>query len=176
MLRQGMTVREAAQEWVREFNAIPDHVAELLMRYSDMEEITPIAIGNRVYVDLPPESESTSSEGEVVNSLPDADVYLVTMDDGVSVEVGAEDLEVQRYDSLPMWGTLWAFGDALDNWWLEKDGGLRIMADCGFRIYRQEDYEYIFGIDGAGYDFYSAHFIPLYKKRGLEWHDPNAKE
>ena len=44
------------------------------------------------------------------------------------------------------------------------------MADCGFRIYEQEDYGYIFGIDGAGYDFYEAHWIPLYKARGLKWH------
>lgn len=69
-----------------------------------------------------------------------------------------------------MWGTLWAFGDSVDNWWLEEHGGLQAMADCGFRIYEQEDYEYVFGIDGAGYDFYSEHWIPLYKARGLHWH------
>lgn len=44
------------------------------------------------------------------------------------------------------------------------------MADCGFRIYEQEDLGYVFGIDGAGYDFYSEHWIPLYKARGLHWH------
>lgn len=45
------------------------------------------------------------------------------------------------------------------------------MADCGFRIYESDDFGgYIFGIDGAGYDFYDAHWIPLYKARGLRWH------
>ena len=48
---------------------------------------------------------------------------------------------------------------------------MQIMANCGFRIYESEDYGYIFGIDGAGYDFYEAHWIPLYKAIGLKWHD-----
>ena len=75
-----------------------------------------------------------------------------------------------------MWGTMWAFGDQIDNDWLNPiysdlvGDGLQLMADCGFRIYEQEDYGYVFGIDGAGYDFYEAHWIPLYKARGLKWH------
>jgi hypothetical protein len=44
------------------------------------------------------------------------------------------------------------------------------MADLGFRIYQTEDFGVVFGIDGAGYDFYEAHFEPLYKLRGLCWH------
>lgn len=82
-----------------------------------------------------------------------------------------EDDEDEPYDFLPMWGTMWCFGDSLDDWWLENEGGLKLMAKCGFRIYRQEDYGYIFGIDGAGYDFYEVHWIPLYKARGLRWHN-----
>ena len=52
------------------------------------------------------------------------------------------------------------------------------MADCGFRIYQSEDYGYVFGIDGAGYNFYEAHWIPLYKARGFQWHevDDTVKE
>lgn len=50
------------------------------------------------------------------------------------------------------------------------------MSDCGFRIYKSEDYGYFFGIDGAGYSFYEEHWMPLYKARGLHWHDPQAEE
>ncbi len=72
--------------------------------------------------------------------------------------------------SLPKWGTMWSFSNILDEAWLDDDENRKVMADCGFRIYEQEDYGYIFGIDGAGYDFYEAHWIPLYKARGLKWH------
>ena len=71
---------------------------------------------------------------------------------------------------LPMWSTMWSFSNNIDNSWLNNKANLQAMADCGFRIYQQEDYDYIFGIDGAGYDFYEAHWIPLYKARGLKWH------
>lgn len=80
------------------------------------------------------------------------------------------DVEVERYGWLPMWGTLWTFGEDLDVDWARNNP--EILAECGFRIF--EDYEtgdiYI-GIDGAGYNFYEAHWIPLYKARGLQWHD-----
>jgi len=71
---------------------------------------------------------------------------------------------------LPTWGTMWSFDDSIDSQWLEDEHNLQAMADCGFRIYEQEDYGYVFGIDGMGYDFYEAHWIPLYKARGLLWH------
>lgn len=72
---------------------------------------------------------------------------------------------------FPMWDTMWAFSSNCDNDWLEEEGNLEKMAECGFRIYESEDYGYIFGIDGAGYDFYQEHWYPLYMARGLKWHD-----
>ncbi|MDR2558076.1 MAG: hypothetical protein LBC86_00815, partial [Oscillospiraceae bacterium] len=76
-----------------------------------------------------------------------------------------------EYDTfLPMWGWMWSFGNMIDERWLQDPKNLKAMADCGFRIYEQEDYGYVFGIDGMGYDFYEAHWIPLYKARGLRWH------
>lgn len=74
-----------------------------------------------------------------------------------------------------MWGWLWQFGDSADDYWLEELDGIRIMSECGFRIYEHEEWGYFFGIDGAGYDFYEAHWEPLYRARGLQWHDPKAE-
>ena len=79
------------------------------------------------------------------------------------------DEEIEKiYDTLPMWGTMWSFGESIDEWWLEEN--LETMKECGFRIYESEDFGYVFGIDGAGYDFYESHWIPLYEARGLRWH------
>lgn len=124
-----MTIREAAQIWVKEFNAIPQEVIVKLMNAGDeIEEVTPM----------------TEEQLEEVEGF------------------------------LPMWGTMWSFSEPMDDWWLEEKNGLEAMARCGFRIYHQEDYGYIFGIDGAGYDFYEDHWIPLYKERGIQWHDTEA--
>ena len=78
-------------------------------------------------------------------------------------------------DVLPMWGTMWSFGDSCDDWWLEKGDGIQKMSECGFRIYYHEEWGWFFGIDGAGYDFYSEHWIPLYKARGLKWSDEDLE-
>lgn len=74
---------------------------------------------------------------------------------------------------MPSWGTMWMTNNSVDDYWIENH--LHEMAQCGFRIYEHEDYGYIFGIDGGGYDFYSEHWIPLYKARGLKWHDQTTE-
>lgn len=70
---------------------------------------------------------------------------------------------------LPIWSTLWTFGCKFDEDWARENIGT--MRQCGFRVYEQDNFGVLFGIDGAGYDFYEAHWIPLYKARGLKWHD-----
>ena len=75
-------------------------------------------------------------------------------------------------DFLPMWSTMWTFGESLDEDWAREN--IRVMQDCGFRVYESEDFGIILGIDGAGYNFYESHWIPLYKARGLKWHNENA--
>lgn len=119
------TKREAAEAWVREFNAFPTEMIRELMDNSPecWHEVT------------------------VVDEEDCFDGYL------------------------PMWGTMWQFDDWADNGWFEFEDGIQAMSKCGFRVYEHEDYGYFFGIEGAGYNFYEAHWIPLYQARGLHWHE-----
>ena len=74
------------------------------------------------------------------------------------------------YVGVPMWGTFWMVDDWCDERWIDENREL--VADLGFTIC--ENYEngwILLGIDGAGYDFYEAHWIPLYEARGLKWHE-----
>ena len=71
---------------------------------------------------------------------------------------------------VPMWGTLWMMDDWTDERWIDENREL--VANLGFTIC--ENYEngwILLGIDGAGYDFYEFHWIPLYEARGLKWHE-----
>lgn len=169
------TIEEAARAWVETFDAVPMSVVRKLLTVNedDLYEITPPAPGDRVYLT---DGFHESDTGEVVRHDPDdTEAYIVRLDDtdDKEVSVKAYDLDVMRDDGLPMWGTMWAFHENLDNDWLSGkygENGLQLMADCGFRVYESEDYGYLFGIDGAGYDFYEQHWCPLYKARGLHWH------
>lgn len=114
----------------------------------------------------------------------DEEVYVVNvMTDGVlefeldktTITVESDDVDVEREGYLPMWGTLWTFGESLDEDWAREH--LQEMANLGFRIYEYYPTgKLYFGIDGAGYDFYEAHWIPLYKARGLHWHNVDEIE
>ena len=173
-MRKGVTIHEATERWVSEMNAFPYGMIERLMKLEPDEwyEVTVPSNGDRVYVyGMPDGCEDYNRYGEIENHIGNK-IYLINLDDGNTVEVGQEDFEVQNDGFLPMWGWLWQFADSADDYWLEEMDGIQIMSDCGFRIYHNEEFGYFFGIDGCGYDFYEAHWIPLYKKRGLQWHDP----
>lgn len=179
MRKKGMTINDAAHEWVKEFNAFPYGMIEKLMKNDPNEwyEVTMPAYGDRVYV----YEEGEYGEIENIREPSDDDdieeiLYEITLDKGNKVFCTRDDFESEYYGGLPMWGTLWQFGDSCDDWWLEEGDGIRIMSECGFRIYEHEEFGYFFGIDGAGYDFYEAHWIPLYKARGLHWHDEEAMQ
>ena len=171
------TIKEACQLWVeRDMSQVPMSVVEKLMQvsdYSDITEITPPAEYDHISIFS---GDYAGEDGEIVRHV-DGDEYTVQLDSDEypdPVTVSSDEFDVERDDVLPMWGTMWAFEDRCDINWLEDD--LQAVADCGFRIYESEDYEYLIGIDGAGYDFYEAHWIPLYKARGLHWHKENEED
>lgn len=176
------TISDAAHRWVGEFNAIPQSIIAKLIKLDpdEVTEITPPGSGDQVCLFT---TEHNFEYGYIIgvhesdDNDTDRTLYDIRLDEGEEVvTLDSDDFEVQRDDYLPMWGTMWSFGDSADDYWLEKFGGLQIMANCGFRIYEQEDVGYLFGIDGAGYDFYEAHWIPLYKARGLHWHSEPEPE
>ena len=164
------TIKEAAEVWVREMNAIPQEMVLRLMNADpdDWSEVTRPAKYNHVYDD------SKNEYGEITEI--NDDIYSVELNNGEEIECVEDDFEVCRDDLLPMWGTMWSFGDNIDDYWLEEKNGLELMSRCGFRIYQSEEFGYYFGIDGAGYDFYEDHWIPLYKARGLHWHKESEEQ
>ena len=185
MRSSGMTIREAAESCVHEMNAFPYDMIEKLMGadIDSWHEVTAPSVGDRVWANgygSGTIARAKATEDGVVFEI-DLDesllkpVYGDDLDAGKrveQVEVPADEIEVERDSALPMWGTMWSFGDSADDYWLEEMGGIDLMSQCGFRIYESADFGYVFGIDGAGYDFYEAHWVPLYKARGLQWHDP----
>ncbi len=175
MIKNGMTVREAAQEWVKTFDAIQRGMIEKLMScdYDGWHEVTLPNTGDRVYVyELPDDGSFKANSGEILGFDEEKGEYRILLDDEKVVFVAEDEFEVEHDDTLPMWNTMWSFGDMCDTRWLENKEGIRKMSERGFRVYESDEFGYFFGIDGCGYDFYEEHWIPLYRARGLQWHDP----
>lgn len=184
-MKNGMTINIAAYSWVAEMNSYPWEMIETLMaaKPEDWCEVTLPCEHNCVYIFGMPEKdidgndiEDDSDYGEIIEVKEDDDKvsYIIETDGDTKIELTADEFEVERDGYLPMWGWLWSFSEPADNWWLEEEG-IRIMSECGFRIYEHEEWGYFFGIDGYGYNFYEEHWIPLYKARGLHWHDERTE-
>lgn len=173
MIREIRTIKDATEEWVSRMNAFPHGMIKELV-HNDIDswyEVTAPTSGDRVWVNGYKLRENC---GVIFDYNEDTEIYHILLDDDTQVYCAKDDFEVDRDSFLPMWGTLWNFGNFCDDYWLEDEDGIRKMSECGFRIYHHEEWGYFFGIDGAGYDFYSEHWIPLYKARGLQWHDTEA--
>lgn len=173
MLKKGMTRLDAAHKWVSEFNAIDQNILLPYLQDGSLQEVTEPASGVRVYVY---EVAGDENYGEITCYDEESELYTIELDSGDEIKVTINDFEVERDGCFPMWNTMWSFGYSCDDWWLEEGDGIRIMSECGFRIYEHEEFGYFFGIDGCGYDFYEAHWLPLYNKRGLQWHDSRTDD
>lgn len=143
MNNEKITIKEATQKWVGEFNSIPLSLIE--KAYPDFSEIY---------------FHSTQKECE--------DCQSTDIEENKCCYCESE--EVSDNYSFPMWGTVWSLHSLDEDWVL---GNLDIVSDCGFYVYETDEIGVFIGIDGAGYDFYEAHWIPLYKARSLQWHNVN---
>ena len=154
-------IEESTREWVNGFNAVEQELIKesLSVNIDNWGELTPLVKGDYVV--------GWSSKGEFNGEVDEVNYEKETaIVDGEEFDI--YELEKEQ-DFLPMWSTMWTFGESLDEDWAREN--IEIMQDCGFRVYENDDFGIIFGIDGAGYNFYENHWIPLYKARGLKWHD-----
>ena len=103
-------------------------------------------------------------------ALKDSGYYPTMMTENQIDEAKNELMDQQREI---MWSTLFEAKDnTIKDWILENSD--KIINEAGFAIIdlsRENEGEYetgvFLGINGAGYDFYEAHWIPLYKIFGV---------
>lgn len=183
------TIKQATEKWISEMNSYPQALLERAYPHMDgLEELTPL--GKKWECDNCSEEFSKEEVEElVVKEHHDNSENIIcptcfkeekeefesqideeedfTLEDCYSYVVEEEDHDNAEF-GLPMWGWLWNPNFSGDEDWIKNN--LEIVKDCGFRIYESDEIGVMIGIDGAGYDFYDAHWIPLYKARGLKWH------
>jgi hypothetical protein len=160
-----VTKRSACEKWVNGLNAIPYSLIEKAYKDNadDLIELTPIKVGDRVW------SNEYQGTYDVISINRDEEKVVIDVD-GEEHETDIYDVALENDSWLPMWGWMWMFEERLDEDWARDN--LDKMAECGFRVFDDEETGDIYiGIDGAGYDFYSQHWIPLYEARGLQWHN-----
>jgi len=74
---------------------------------------------------------------------------------------------------LPAWGKVFSPNDSFNADWIRRNAS--DIAELGITVYETDEIGVYLGIDGAGYNFYEEHWIPLYDLRGLRWHEQEAQ-
>ena len=159
-MRKFKTIKECSELMIKEFNAISTTLVEkiLVLDYDSWNELTTICKGDIVYC------YELDECGEVEKIDYKNNILFISGN-----EYNIDDCEKYNDSYLPMWGTMWEVDNFTQSF--IKDN-LELVSSLGFRIYEYEEENSLYiGIDGAGYDFYEAHWIPLYKAMGLQWHD-----
>jgi len=80
---------------------------------------------------------------------------------------------LNEYDEIPIipaWGWVFMPLDPIDQRWFEHNAQ-EVYEKTGVIVYYAPDIGIYLGIDGAGYDFYECHWLPLYRLRELRWHE-----
>ena len=81
-----------------------------------------------------------------------------------------EDCYYGDVPKIPVWAWVFVPDEELDARWI-KNHAKEIYEKCGIIVYETDEIGVYLGINGAGYDFYESHWLPLYDLRGLKWHE-----
>ena len=165
MWYKGLTKRVACEQWVAESNAFSLWMVEKLAGegLEGISKLTPIVEDDYV-------TYFKDWGTYTVKSVDREEGTLVLISDDEE-EVVADLNEVEKVDDdyFPMWNTLWEFPN------IDEDDA-ELVAKCGFEMYElTEDGTILIGINGCGYSFYEAHWLPLYDAKGMCWHDTETE-
>ena len=141
---------EACRMWLREFSMIPVALLEKAYPYGEGIEV------------LAPTIEQFREEYYKENCIGE-----------VCEECYSEHCSEQYNEEIPfipMWGWVFAPNSSLDAEWIKRNAS-KIYEECGIIVYETDEIGVFLGINGAGYDFYETHWLPLYRLRGLKWHE-----
>lgn len=93
-------------------------------------------------------------------------------------DYGYEDYEGDLIEDIgePMWSFWFEPRHSFDCTWIDKHRDE--LLDMGFVLIIEDEWDIVWGlgIDGAGFDFYEAYWIPLYEAMGLKWHDEEDED
>ena len=192
-------IEDAVKFWIRGFNCIPTEAIKYYVDLQDITPVTlgenvffdsesdinicgeviDIDYQKKTYTilvedNLSYEDNDDEDDDEIIGAL---DVDLLKKDDNYVCEVYEipfdevflEDEEQRAFTDIPEWGTMWTFNDEEDLLWIEQKESQIKMAECGFRLFWNDEFGYLFGIDFSGIDFFQEYWLPLYEIRGLDW-------
>lgn len=173
-------IKEYVQRWVsREFNMIPNVLFERRATNYDADEILEL-------IDSPsrlcPECYNKVERGNKIECKCEFDCEC-ELDPTLPEYEGnhhwkCDDCnensltQLMAWESLPLKDAARWPGSHGTSFWTTYDRVKDFATNCGFYVYEPQDFDgLILTIDSGGYNFYDAHWIPLYHAMDIKWHE-----
>lgn len=149
--------REVCRLWVnRDFSNIPGALVE--RAFKDMAEDLQLLAGGLQVSNCCDNAEIEFVHGSDIDPVcPTCNNCCLTHWSG------------PEYGWPAAWGTMFHPSESFDEEWVRNNADA--VARLGFLVYDSDETGILLGVDGAGYDFYDQHWLPLYRLRGLKWHE-----
>jgi hypothetical protein len=168
-------IRDAAHRLVEGWDAIPQEWAALVAQHIDGDECVAMPMWGTLFkVGMDKGNISKWLQPMGVNSDDDVDDIQEFIEErGLEIDIedynlGDEEDPDYDIDELVM-AVNDAWRDSMDEDCFLADTGWQRVSDTGV-LAREFDGHLLLGINGAGYDFYESHWIPLYKTLDYSWH------
>lgn len=167
------SIREATHEWLSRFNNVPGRLFEKMVK---VDESISCYDSDSLRLLASPRIACGGCDANYDDDLSlDELQERFKQGNGISCEYceynDGDDWR-QGYPEYAFpcgWGTLFGPECNLDiDWCIEN---AEAIAKLGIFVFESEEWGVLLGIDAGGFDFYEAYWIPLYKLRGLQWHD-----
>lgn len=160
-----MSKEYAMQRFKDKLNRVPREIFKMLYNNEQINEVTQFSVGNRVYGIQGNFYGIIVSDKVLDDNGNKLEGYFIVETDEDCLTVTSDELRHIFEESLPMW----AFKNNADNNWIKNDG-IEKMSKLGFRIYENESYSYIFGIENYEQESLSKYWESLYNIMGLTLH------
>lgn len=173
---QQKTIREATYGWIQTFNMVDGDLIRRAFR-DDIDywmELTTAVVGDYVEYrgddieliqpyDLRVEAVDTINEEVSLTLAHGRDIEMF----GKVIRVSFNDTYMEHDGLMPLCETLFSPSNLCDKNWIYENAAA--VSACGIRIFKDAHIGTLYlGIDGRDYDFYEAHWIPLYQLRACD--------
>lgn len=161
-------LKEKVNQWVdRSFNfiqldVVEDHARANGHEFTDCIQTPEISVLIKTWIDDCP-SDADEAREEYKQEYEEGEVYDFEdwLEDGEYENAVME--HYYQSENYPMWNTLFEARDSMISHWIDQNAS-EIYDKIGFGV--AEGFESLNSMlftTGCGYDFYEAHWIPLYK-------------
>lgn len=172
-------LQKAVQDFKREFNTVPAEWARLAAQHIDNDEIYAMPMWGFVF--MPDSGLAGMIERLLCHPVPEdaADLIEFAETNGIEIEEAEMKLlALAASDEEDHEEEIARIRREIQDAWQESGSeeaalvsyGWQDVGQTGF-IAREIDGNLVLGVNGAGYDFDEAHWMPLYLALGMKWHE-----